>query len=478
MGKRLKKGSVTVYLSLTMLLLMSLIAAALYSARQAACRAALASGTEQGLYSLFAQYDRDLFERFGLLMIDGGYGTAQLRLGTLLRETEEDISRVIVPSSGTADGRNILGMQIEGRAVEGYRLATDLGGAPFRRQICKLSLGKTGMEDIRRTDARLSGEKETAGQLMEMRNSYSEADAPVLYPEEYPDDEATYEVEVPEGFVNPLDQIDLLRGQALAALVLPEYTPVSGAALSPAELVSGRSLNRGMGIPDTAAGETGDRFFLLSYLLDEFSCFTSERKGTGLQYQVEYAVGRQSSDEANMQYVLDKLMTIREAANMVYLMSSESRREEAAGMAALISAVMLRPDLQPTVSYLLMAAWAYGESLEDLRVLTGGGRVPLQKDDGTWQLPLYALPWAGTYRGYGTGSSEGLDYTEYLGILLMDRSEQDLTASLMDLVEYVMREERSREHFRLDLCIEAVRLSFEAAAGRNTYLIERQYAYE
>ena len=478
MGRGLKKGSVTVFLSLMLLLLLSLAAAAHYSARQAACRAALASGTEQGLYSLFAQYDRDLYERFGLLMIDGGYGTDKLRLGTLLRETEEDVSCVIRPAVGRADGTDILRMQITGRTVEGYRLATDAGGKAFRRQICRLSREREGLQAPGRTELRLAAEKETAGELIAARNSYREEDAPVVYAEEYPDGELPPEAEVPGGFTDPLEQIALLRGQALTSLVLPGQEPVSGAAVSPSELVSGRQLNRGMGMADSLKGEDGAHALLLQYLMDGFSCYTGERNGSGLQYQIEYAIGGQPSDEANLEYVLERLMTIREAANMVYLMSTESRREEAAGMAALLSAVMLRPDLQPAVSFLLMEAWAYGESLADLRALTGGGRVPLMKDDRTWQVPLYALPWIGTAGGYGSGSGEGPDYKEYLGILLMERNEQQLTASLMDLTEHVMKTAQGRPEFRLDLCIEAVKLSFEAEAGRNSYRIERQYAYD
>ena len=60
----MRRGGITVYLSLILLVMLSLIAAGLYSARQAAGRVVLASGTEQALFSLFAQYDRDLFEGY------------------------------------------------------------------------------------------------------------------------------------------------------------------------------------------------------------------------------------------------------------------------------------------------------------------------------------------------------------------------------------------------------------------------------
>ena len=70
----MRKGSMTAYVSLLLLVMISLIAAGLYSARQAAGRVVAASGTEQALFSVFGQYDRDLLDMYGLLFVDAGYG--------------------------------------------------------------------------------------------------------------------------------------------------------------------------------------------------------------------------------------------------------------------------------------------------------------------------------------------------------------------------------------------------------------------
>ena len=64
----MRRGSITLYLCLVLSILLSLIFAGLMSARLAAGRVVLASGLEQGLYSLFAGYDRELFDSYGLLV--------------------------------------------------------------------------------------------------------------------------------------------------------------------------------------------------------------------------------------------------------------------------------------------------------------------------------------------------------------------------------------------------------------------------
>ncbi len=467
MRRHLGKGSVTLWLSLVLLVLLSVIAAALYSARQAACRVALASGVEQGLYSLFAQYDRDLFERFGLLLIDGGYGSAELRLGTLLRETEEDILQIIRPAAYGAPGSDVLHMNLTGGSVTGYLLATDQEAAAYRHQVCEAYMAAAGWSAAQY--GRAESSRSQAEYLLQLRLGFSAAG-------EGPAEEG--ETEVPDGFVDPLAVIRSLQGQDLLSLVLPDPGAVSAAAVREQDLVSRRALNRGMGLVSSETGGAGEKSMLLSYLTDVFFCFTDTTSGEGLQYQIEYAVGHKGSDRENLQAVLQKLLSIREAANMVYLMSSPARQEEASRVAAIIAAVMLQPGLQPTVSFALKCAWAYGESILDLRTLLNGGRVPMMKDDGTWQIPLHALAGIGTDALTGSGSAQGLSYSDYLQILLLDESSASLTASLMDLTEHLMRTEKNRPFFRLDNCLEAVELEFEAEAGTQGYHIARRYAYD
>ena len=58
-----QKGSITVYLSLTLAILTALIGTALYSVQCAGARVQAVHGTDQGLYSLFARYDIPMLER-------------------------------------------------------------------------------------------------------------------------------------------------------------------------------------------------------------------------------------------------------------------------------------------------------------------------------------------------------------------------------------------------------------------------------
>ena len=66
----MRRGSISIYLSLTMLVLTALLAAVFYSVRAQAGRMQLANSVDQALFSTFAQYDRDLLENFDVFFIN------------------------------------------------------------------------------------------------------------------------------------------------------------------------------------------------------------------------------------------------------------------------------------------------------------------------------------------------------------------------------------------------------------------------
>ena len=67
--KRWAAGSITAYLCLVLILMLSLISGTIASVRNAHARVMTACAMEQGLYSLFAGYDRTLLGQYELSLI-------------------------------------------------------------------------------------------------------------------------------------------------------------------------------------------------------------------------------------------------------------------------------------------------------------------------------------------------------------------------------------------------------------------------
>lgn len=70
--ERWAAGSITAYLCLVLILMLSLISGTIASVRNAHARVMTACAMEQGLYSLFAGYDRTLLGQYELFFITAG----------------------------------------------------------------------------------------------------------------------------------------------------------------------------------------------------------------------------------------------------------------------------------------------------------------------------------------------------------------------------------------------------------------------
>ena len=65
-------------------------------------------------------------------------------------------------------------------------------------------------------------------------------------------------------------------------------------------------------------------------------------------------------------------------------------------------------------------AWAYGESLLDVRTLLAKGKVPMLKAETEWKLPLEKLGMlAEVLKECDAGGGNGQSYEDYLSGLLI-----------------------------------------------------------
>ena len=79
---------------------------------------------------------------------------------------------------------------------------------------------------------------------------------------------------------------------------------------------------------------------------------------------------------------------LRFVPNYIYLQGNAAKKAEAKAMALSLCAVLAVPAVTEAAAQVILLAWAYGESLVDIRSLLGGGKIPLVKSDENWQLSL------------------------------------------------------------------------------------------
>ncbi|MGI6006071.1 MAG: DUF5702 domain-containing protein [Ruminococcus sp.] len=480
-----QRGSITVYLSLTLAVIMSLIGTALHSVQSAGARVQAVHGVDQGLYSLFARYDIPMLEKYHLFFLDGSFGQGSLQMGQLYGILEKD-------TAANLDGGNriIDNVDLINGSITGYTLATDNGGNAVKSQAVAYMETMMGIQGVRSLAEKVQGQEETVQVIEAKKNEIDEAEAMAQYEalrnqasdQEVPAQSPESGTIVPENFINPVEAVKTAKGKGILSLVLPEGKEISAAVQRKSSMVSGRSLEKGMGVPayDSSCNAWTSDLIFNEYLLKHFNCFTDELSEGGLQYQLEYIFQGKESDTENLKGVVTRLLLIREASNLLYLYQNEGKRAQAQTMALIIAALFGAPQGAEALETVLMVSWAFGESVLDLRELLDGGKVPLLKDNSSWQISLSDLPRISQgVDALRKKQKDGMTYRDYLRVLLMMKGSEDKAVRCMDMMEMVLRKEQGKGQFRLDCCLYAAEIQFQFEADRgNRYQAVRNYGYD
>lgn len=441
----------TVYLALTLSVLLSLALALIEGARSGGIRLEAECVTDIALNSIFAEYHRELFRQYNLFAIDCSYGSDYAGRENVVQHLREYLERNLSTEDVFLSGwiyRDFLGMSVKDIELTRVSIMTDNTGTVFRRQAVeavKDDVGLALMEellqwmqvvDANELDTRdVSAEKqELEGQIQQML--------------EYAETENTLE--------NPTDRLEEARREGILKWVVKDPDTLSHRILDLRPLIESRMeqgiINRGNISVEAAPGpgQLLERFLFQEYLLKYMGHYGQEDKENAFLYQVEYLIAGKDSDVENLRTVANRLCLLRQVANTVYILSDQEKCMEAEVLADVLSAAVMLPEIAPLVKFIILLGWAYAESLYDVETLLAGGRVPLIKDARTWHYSMFA---AFQLSEHGSvQETQGLSYEDYLRIFMMLTSLDTLTARAMNMMEADIRQTPGNADFRLDGC--------------------------
>ena len=491
-----KKGSITVYLLMIWSLLLLFAGAIFYSLRIEGARVMVQTGARKGLYSLFARYDPDLLERYDLLFLDGSCRTGEFAPGTLLRQVEKyaGIPWGASETAGGAEAANLWQLGSPAAAITGYTLATDQSGEAFYREAVaweRETLGAKALQSLRERANVMKGQEKKAseGGVESALEAYDRAEAEAKEKKEREDKTEQKKEPFPgstdqtaiSAKENPITVIKELKKKGLLALVFPANQTLSEGKIPADQLFSGRTALEGMGLVPMAKGHSiSDKVLFCAYLADHMgNCVENENTGT-LVYQMEYLLNGRKSDRENLEQTVKKLLLAREAANLLYLEADREKKSEARTLASAVCAALAIPIAEEVVAQVLLACWAYGESLMDVRTLLAGGRVPLEKTKSTWQLDLRDLAkLTERLKDPAKDDGDGLRYGQYLQVLLYANDEAMCVKRGLDMVEDGIRGIEGREDFQIDCCIYAMEVQVKAGvSGASDVTVTEKRSYE
>lgn len=453
---RRNRGTITVFLSLTGILFLSLICSLVESARLQGARAKAAMLTDAGVFSAFGEFEREVLDEFDILFLDGSYDSGKFQV----EKVSERLEKYMEPAK-TGKTFELLPVSIKECRVPAFALATDDGGGVFyqkavesQKELLALDLlqkfQETYTEAKRQEEAGKNCEKsskEMDGEIERLRAEAERAKEEEAVPEEGGPPQNQEDVQ------NPIDTINKIKKMGILGLVLKNPNEVSDKSVSSGELPSGRDLNRGnLKLEEKQKGLIADGIFL-EYLKNHFEEFPGNLKGA-LSYEMEYILVGKDNDMENLKGAVNRLLLMREGSNFLYAMGNETMKQQALLLAAAIAGPAAIPGLVTVIKLALLLAWAYGESLLDVRILLSGGKVPVVKTAESWKLSLENLGKLTEFlETCDNQEGEGAQYGEYLQMLLALGKKADYPMRALDLMEGRIRETEGCGSFRVDSCI-------------------------
>ena len=460
-----ENGSITVFLSLSVMIILSLVLALLQGARIGAVRMKTERVADIATNSVLSEYSRELYEQYGLLMVDSSYGSDSHSILNSQERLKHYVQKNFERSlyGKVSNAQTLTAMYCKDARITGYSLATDNKGGPLERQIIVLesvgSLEGSGFDSVN---------------VDEMANANQETIDSIELPKIKNEDGKEETISIG----NPADAVNSQRGMSILGLVVKDRNQISMARITGASCASKRQLQKGTGLNDKGVASEGEKLLLDDYYFEKCSRFGDELEKSVLKYQMEYLIYGQDSDYANLEKMAKTLLFWRQASNFTYLLSCEAKLQQAELMATALSAVILCPELTEPIKYSILFAWTFAESISDLRILFAGGRVPLFKSDATWNLGiLEMLDFRGNYNK--TDCGEGLYYKDYLRMKAFMTSGKEKLFHMMDIIEMDIRNTQGNRVFRIDDCIDVMRADITVGTrfGYEAH-IERVFGYE
>lgn len=476
----MRRGYMTVFLALSLTLILSLVFTVIEGARISAIRMKFECVADIGMDSVLAEYHRELLEQYDLLFVDISYGSGHADINNTEAHLRNYIQNNLQTNryGGIWGSRDFLAMSIDQVEIDQYSIASDEQGAVLKRQVTDymsdyplgalLSQVSAGVEELDRLGL---DTRDVAGERQQYERRIEEIGLP-----EKEVEEGVYE-EVP--LDNPADIANATRSSGVLNLVLDDPSQVSVVKVEVKDYISHRSVKQGTGLCKEAAEISGEANELVfeAYLFEKCGYYGQELDKSLLKYQIEYILAGEDTDWKNLEQVAKRLLRWREVSNVLYILSDSSKIAEAEAMALALTAVALCPELAEPVKYTILFAWAYVESLQDVKSLLAGGRVPILKTASDWKTGINSIKDVRGSLSEDAGGN-GLNYKEYLQIMLFLQNSHDRTYRTMDIMEMDIRRTPGNGRFCMDGCFDTyqAKLSVSSRFGYS-YEMSRIYGF-
>ena len=465
------KGQITVFISLVLCILLLFTFTAFEGIRIYTGKVKAASCVHSVHTGIMADYDRELFDRYGLLFIDTTYGTDSDAY------LEEKISDYLETSLNGETKNTIYSYNIEDILTTDKVGILDDDMQQLKNQIVEYEKHAGLMDLIDRLENEVSQTSD------DIENAYEDTQREAKEKK----DENTQEngnQERSDGEVkDPRDELSSMLKGGMLNIVMPQNT------LSTKMYPFDAAYNESTDDKDTDFQDIGkmktvlntsisqnkysvlqEQAAFLNYIQTHFSNGVNSMENSVVKCEMEYMLMGKNSDYANMEAVVSNLIWMRMPVNYAYLLSDTVKKEEAEAVAIAICTATGTLEFEKVVQYLLLGCWAYAESIYEVRNLLAGGKVSYVKSASTWSTDLNNLALSKDKK-----SDSGLSYNDYLLLMFGMKSKNQINvcySRMLDLME--LNIQQSNPNFQIENCVGSFYMQGKIS-GSELSIAENQY---
>ena len=440
----MKKGYITVFFTIAVAISMSLVITMLYSLRSSAVRMKAVCAMDVALTSVFAEYNRALWDQYGLIFVDAGYMTKVSGLALSEEHLKNCINKNFEECElGLLGGKDLLKLECDEAEATAVCLASDDNGAAIKLQAVNLMKYHYKLAYV-----------EEAKELLDKIEAYGLSEG-VSYEEAY--DAAgvlnsKYKIDYSGWLPSVTGGNDISEDTVSHFSILYKVTDgdFSVTKINNDLYAAKRKLNAGNLSKEVNSG-AADYFFFREYLMKYCGNYQNVKDTGVLAYQAEYLCSGKDSDCDNLASVARRILVIREAANLSTLTSDEGKMAMIEAFCIGVCTLIGFPEAADILKPVIIAWWVNHESLTDVKIIMGGGKIPLIKDSSQWITGFKTL-----FSNIKDPSQyrEGIGYKDYLKVFIYLTGEKKLKKRFMSLAEMDVRKVEGNEYFRMDNCFD------------------------
>lgn len=467
---RYQNGYLTVYLSLIFGIILSLFLALIEGAAIGASRIQSEMVADLGIDSVFAEYHRELLKQYDVFFIDDSYGQQYGSIGKVQSHLSQFMSYNMNPTLDKSfyGKTNLLCLKNPYLEIVEAAFATDENANVWKMQAVNYIKEAYGINQMTNMINQIHTVEDSGiltdniqQEIQQQKDTFEKA----LYDKRQ---------EIIENGQEPAEAItdegisydyiseawNELQGYKAVNKVLQNVNSLSAKAINKTEYVTSRKnqgeINVGVGLTHTNNSCSSiDEIIYNEYLMKKCGNYLEPAQKGRLSYEVEYILFGQNSDRANLNKCIEKLLMVRTASNYLQFQTDDNGKNSKAQLiSTILCTILMITEMTEVLTQIILGYWAYESAVTDVSRLMQGETI----------IEIANIEMA---------------YADYLKLFLNIANVDEKTMRSLDIVEMNIRETQGNQYFKIDQCIDYIKVNFGFwDSAKHEFVFSKEMYYE